>query len=194
MNENIASALSPKFQFEIQNNDQNARKVAIIPGYLSTDDYIAKLDNSDVTITKINSSPKSLKRAGFNVDCVLADEEAIVEGTKSTIAMKPGNPDYSIMNLREYIKTNPSVLKKMTIVSNDQTAFDTDMEITELNPFDKNKQQTLDLSNFFDRYQYQSDRIDLLFKETGLELSDTLLWIVTIPSTCTMKFILYFEE
>lgn len=189
MENNVQKAIWNKFQFQIKSSSGKARKVAIIPSYLPTLGF--EVDPAKQSIVSHHyHDVTALRAAGYMVDTVLDD--ANVKFEDGYIEMSTGNPTKTIRDFLHYIKTNPTLLKEMSIVSDTQDSFDTDMEVCELNPFTRNKEELIDISKFFDKYQQQSDRIDASFGNNELEVSDVLLWTVNVPAGSTMKITLRF--
>lgn len=127
---------------------------------------------------------------GYPVDVVLADETVAFDG--KNLVMSASDPSVRIEDFLNYIKTNPTPLKGMTIIASDKMAFETSMKVAKLNPFGKEKEEQIDLGKFFNKFQNQDDRIDVSFTGSELELSDDLLWTVNVPAGVTMDFSLYF--
>ena len=129
---------------------------------------------------------------GYPVDVVLADETVAFNDPTRTLTMSASDPSVKIEDFLNYIKTNPTPLKGMTIIASDKMAFETSMKVAKLNPFGREKEEQIDLGRFFNKFQNQDDRIDVSFTGSELELSDDLLWTVNVPAGVTMDFSLYF--
>jgi hypothetical protein len=203
--EHISKAIRNQFKFKLVNNTNKTVRVALIPAYLQKMNVITKnvevvisVDDDGKVITdeiKVISgvtyaSPELLVNKGYPVDVVLADETfAYNEGT---LTMSASDPSVRIEDFLNFIKTNPTPLKGMTIIASDKMAFETSMKVAKLNPFGREKEEQIDLGRFFNKFQNQDDRIDVSFTGSELELSDDLLWTVNVPNGVTMDFSLYF--
>jgi len=121
---------------------------------------------------------------------VLADETVLIDG--KNFVMSASDPSVKIEDFLNYIKTNPTPLKGLSIIASDKMAFETSMKVAKLNPFSREKEEQIDLGRFFNKFQNQDDRIDVSFAGSELELSDDLLWTVNVPAGVTMDFSLYF--
>ena len=139
---------------------------------------------------KYLASVDGLVAAGYPVDVVLQD--GVIEIDGNDFAMEAANPSKKIYDFLTYIKTNPCLLKEVTIISSDKSAFSTDMEVAILDPFKRNPEQLIDMNQFYSKYQIAEDRIDLRFDKGELELSDVLLWTMNVPDNAEMSIILRF--
>lgn len=206
--EHISKAIRNQFKFKIENGAERTIRVALIPAYLrkmnvtkETKEVVVGIDDDGKAVTEeiriitgvIFSSPELLVNKGYPVDVVLADEIVKVgSGASDIIAMSASDPSVRIEDFLDYIKTNPTPLKGMTIIASDKMAFETSMKVAKLNPFGREKEEQIDLGRFFNKFQNQDDRIDISFTGSELELSDDLLWTVNVPAGVTMDFSLYF--
>lgn len=206
--EHISKAIRNQFKFKLANESGKTIRVALIPAYLQKIKAEAtkldvvvdvKEDGEIVTeeITKLQgitySSPELLVNKGYPVDVVLADETVeIDDGKNGKIVMSASDPSVRIEDFLNYIKTNPTPLKGLSIIASDKMAFETSMKVAKLNPFGREKEEQIDLGRFFNKFQNQDDRIDVSFTGSELELSDDLLWTVNVPAKVTMDFSLYF--
>ncbi len=204
--EHISKAIRNQFKFKLENKSGKTVRVALIPAYLQkmnaiTEDKDVVIDvyeDGKVTKEKIAivkgitySSPELLVNKGYPVDVVLADETVAFDD-KNALVMSASDPSVKIEDFLNYIKTNPTPLKGMTIIASDKMAFETSMKVAKLNPFGREKEEQIDLGRFFNKFQNQDDRIDVSFTGSELELSDDLLWTVNVPAGVTMDFSLYF--
>lgn len=203
--EHISKAIRNQFKFKLANDADETVRVALIPAYLrkmnvvtEEKEVVVKVDNDgkgiteEITILKgiTYSSPELLVNKGYPVDVVLADETVAFDN--KNFAMSASDPSVRIEDFLDYIKTNPTPLKGMTIIASDKMAFETSMKVAKLNPFGREKEEQIDLGRFFNKFQNQDDRIDISFTGSELELSDDLLWTVNVPAGVTMDFSLYF--
>ena len=205
--EHISKAIRNQFKFKIENNAGKTVRVALIPAYLQKWNAItenkevvvgvdfakSEVKKEEVAIVKgvTYASPELLVNKGYPVDVVLADETVVI-GDKATLVMSASDPSVRIEDFLNYIKTNPTPLKGMTIIASDKMAFETSMKVAKLNPFGREKEEQIDLGRFFNKFQNQDDRIDISFTGSELELSDDLLWTVNVPAGVIMDFSLYF--
>lgn len=203
--EHISKAIRNQFKFKLANDADKTVRVALIPAYLrkmnvvtEEKEVVVRVDNDgkgiteEITILKgiTYSSPELLVNKGYPVDVVLADETVAFDN--KNFAMSASDPSVRIEDFLNYIKTNPTPLKGMTIIASDKMAFETSMKVAKLNPFGREKEEQIDLGRFFNKFQNQDDRIDISFTGSELELSDDLLWTVNVPAGVTMDFSLYF--
>ena len=204
--EHISKAIRNQFKFKLDNKSSKTVRVALIPAYLQTFNAITekkevvvgadtqgKLITEEIKLIKevTLSSPVLLVNKGYPVDVVLADETVEVDKT-GPFAMSASDPSVRIEDFLNYIRTNPTPLKGMTIIASKKLAFETSMKVAKLNPFGREKEEQIDLGRFFNKFQNQDDRIDISFTGSELELSDDLLWTVNVPAGVTMDFSLYF--
>lgn len=206
--EHISKAIRNQFKFKLANGTGKTVRVALIPAYLQkmnakvTELKVvvgAELNNGELKlkfdeIVKLEaitySSPELLVNKGYPVDVVLADETVEFDG--KTFVMSASDPSVKIEDFLNYIKTNPTPLKGVSIIASDKMAFETSMKVAKLNPFGREKEEQIDLGRFFNKFQNQDDRIDISFTGSELEISDDLLWTVNVPAGVTMDFSLYF--
>ena len=203
--EHISKAIRNQFKFKIVNDAGETVRVALIPAYLQkmnavTEEkevVVGKDEDGNLITEKIAipkslsySSPELLVNKGYPVDVVLCDETFVTD--EGTLVMSASDPSVRIEDFLNYIKTNPTPLKGMTIIASDKMAFETSMKVAKLNPFGREKEEQIDLGRFFNKFQNQDDRIDISFTGSELELSDDLLWTVNVPAGVTMDFSLYF--
>lgn len=203
--EHISKAIRNQFKFKLVNGTGKTVRVALIPAYLQKMNVITEekevvvdIDNDgkaiteEITILKgiTYSSPELLVNKGYPVDFVLADETVAFDD--KNFAMSASDPSVRIEDFLNYIKTNPTPLKGLTIIASNKMAFETSMKVAKLNPFGREKEEQIDLGRFFNKFQNQDDRIDVSFTGSELELSDDLLWTVNVPAGVTMDFSLYF--
>lgn len=231
--EKVSGAIQNKFQFNLENQTGEVRKIALIPGYMSTVgfdvvsevakaiseiafddqqevvtsvDFTAETSQKEKTIGRVISKGEkafisgvtvsqhrhntaALKAAGYNVDTILDDATVVFKG--GDFIMSAANPSKKIGDFLDYIKTNPIMVKEMTIVSSDKAAFSTDMEVAILDPFKRNPEELIDINKFFSKYQQVEDRIDIQFDQP-LEISDVLLWTMNVPDGAKMQITLRF--
>lgn len=203
--EHISKAIRNQFKFKLENKSGKTVRVALIPAYLQKINAITEekevvvavgsdreVETEKITIVKsiTYSSPELLVNKGYPVDVVLADETVVFDD--KNFVMSASDPSVRIEDFLNYIKTNPTPLKGMTIIASDKMAFETSMKVAKLNPFGREKEEQIDLGRFFNKFQNQDDRIDVSFTGSELEISDDLLWTVNVPAGVTMDFSLYF--
>lgn len=187
----VRSGLSDQFSLKVSNLNQDPVRIALLSGHYDTSSYILKGDKIEKTL----SNPSELRKAGYNVDACIDDNEYVLtEGDSKGgyVKFTASDPSKTIRSFQKYIKTNPRSLKGLQIVANDQSAFDTTMTVSSTSPFSKNAEKDIFLNDFFSAFQYQNDRILVDFSADQLELSDISLLIVTIPGSAEMKFNLRF--
>lgn len=143
----------------------------------------------------VPSNPAELVKAGFNVGAVLHDTgSGYYEDTDGSVKVKmsSGDPTRTLNEFLRYIKMNPVRLKNLEIYSTSAQALASSLNLTFVNPFFKNAVQSIDLSTFFDLYQYNQNRIKVDFSGNELELSDLTLLTAVIPSKTSVQYIMRF--
>ena len=175
-------AIGDKFGFKIVNGAATAKKIGIIPApYIPRDGYALDLTPTKESVTKNMHDITAITAAGIVVDAVLDDgiiaTDVTVTAAKSTA---------SIQNFLEFIKTNPLPLKEILIVSSDASAFNGEIELRKVSPFQLGAPQTIELNQFYDPYQQADDRITVKFGENELELSDDLFMGLIVPAGATL--------
>jgi len=171
-----------KFAIQVKNNTLVAQKVALLPAYFNTVDIGAtSVTKGDVT---------ELNRNGFGVTAVAFDGSRSVGSgtTPPTVDFSSGNPGASIDAFLRYIRTNPRQLKSMLIVSSDQNAFSSSIELTKANPMGNGKMVPIDINQFFSPNQYQSDRVIIDFADYPLEICDDLVMTAIIPAGASVEY------
>jgi len=205
LQENVTKAIVDQFAFNVANNTNSVKKLAIIPAYLQAmkfesikETVVKSVNFTDSTVETVEisqiknfrmSDPYMLNKAGYSADVVLTDETAIFkEGADNkTFAMSSADASKTIYDFLTYIKTNPTPLKEMHIFSNNKMAFNTMVEVVKVTPFSKGKSERIDLNRFFSRFQNQDDRICVDFKGNELELSDDLLMTIDVHANTSMQ-------
>ena len=109
-----------------------------------------------------------------------------------SLTCSANDPMRTIKQFLDYIKFNPQYLKHLDIITSNTNMWATNLAITFCNPFFKNKESRVQLNTFFSRFQYQSDRLGIDFDKNQLEFSDLLLFIVAIPASATVQFVMTF--
>lgn len=174
-------AIGDKFGFKIANASATAKKIGIIPApYIPRDGYNVDLD-APGTVTKHMHDITAITAAGIVVDAVL-DDGTIATNVNVTAAKSTAN----IQNFLEFIKTNPLPLKEILIVSTDASAFNGEIELRKVSPFQLGAPQTIELNQFYDPYQQADDRITVKFGDNELELSDDLFMGLIVPAGATL--------
>lgn len=174
-------AIGDKFGFKIVNGAATAKKIGIIPApYIPRDGYTIDL-TAPATVTKHMHDLVAILAAGIVVDAVL-DDGIIATSVVVTAAKSTAN----IQNFLEFIKTNPLPLKEILIVSTDASAFNGEIELRKVSPFQLGAPQTIELNQFYDPYQQADDRITVKFGDNELELSDDLFMGLIVPAGATM--------
>lgn len=180
-------AIGDKFGFKIQNKAATAKKIGIIPApYIPRDGYDIDL-TAPGSVTRHMHDTTELVAAGVSVDAIL-DDGIIMDNVTVTAAKSTSN----VRNFLEYIKTNPTPLKEMLIVSSDASAFNGELELRKVSPFTLGAPQTIELNKFYDPYQQADDRVTVSFAENELELADDLFMGIIVPAGATLDITLRF--
>lgn len=193
---NVDQGIDKTFGFTITNeNENNNISVALVPAYFDTTKVNVAAGEGEgalPVVTLTHDSVEELVNAGFPVNAVLADGTSYDNGKNAVATCASIDPQRTIKNFLDFIKLNPQRLKHADIIASNANAFDGNLAITFCNPFYKNKVQTVQLSTFYSKYQYATDRIGIDFNENELEFSDLLLFTCVVPADSVMKFILKF--
>jgi len=188
LNRSVQHGTYEKFSIRVKNNCITTQKVAILPAYFDTVNY----DTSRGPVGSLGSV-EELNKNGFTVAATAFDGSKTITGggggtTDATIDFQSGNPSASINSFFKYIRTNPRQLKSMLIVSNNQDAFSSSLELTKANPMGNGKLVPIDINQFFSPDQYQPDRVIIDFSDYPLEICDDLMMAVNIPAGSTLEF------
>lgn len=187
---NVDAGIDKFFGVTVTNNEATPVAMALVPANFDTE----RLVIDDGVIIKTYDNAEALRDAGYNVDAVLADGtvSATVGGKTVSLTCAANDPMRTIKQFLDYIKFNPQYLKHLDIITSNTNMWAGNMTITFCNPFFKNKESRVQLNTFFSRFQYQSDRLGIDFDKNQLEFSDLLLWIVSIPASATVQFVMTF--
>lgn len=187
---NVDRGIDKTFGFTVVNGAAANLAMALIPAHFDTERLV--IDNGDIVRTFDNFT--ALNTAGYNVGAVLADgtTNTTINGKTVNVTNTSIDPTRTIKQFLDYIKLNPQRLKHLDIISSNQNAFDGNLSLTFCNPFYKNMVQEIQLSVFYSRFQYATDRIGIDFDGNELELSDLSLLTCVVPASATMKFIMKF--
>lgn len=199
----VGKGVANHMKFNIDNKSaSNDLLLALVPAGFRTEEVVVETtkvmaDGKDCIATVDAflkpSSPEALRTAGFPVDAVLHDAPtAYTNPHGANVTMTSGDPTRTIDEFLRYIKLNPVRLKSLEIYSASAVALATSLNVTFANPFFKNAVQSIDLSTFFDLYQYNQERIKIDFSGNELELSDLTLLTCTVPANTKMQFIMRF--
>ena len=189
---NVDQGLGKVFGFTVTNGVASNVNMALVPANFDTERYVI----DDGAVIKTYDNIDALNKAGFMVGAVLADGHAgYTSGlTKTVVDMTctPTDPSRTIKQLLDYIKFNPQRLKHVDIITSNNNMFNGNLSVTFCNPFYKNRVQEVQMTTFYSRFQYATDRIGIDFEDNSLEFSDLLLLTATIPSSATVQFIMKF--
>lgn len=190
---NIAEGIANHMTIIVKNNHStNALPFAIIPANFDTLRAKVTSSQSSIAVDLEENNCAEMQKAGFNISGVAHDGSYSDTEKGVDYAVESADPARTIKNFLRYIKLNPSRLKSMEIVAANANAFDTNMQLTYVNPFFKNAMQNIDLSTFYSLYQEATDRVRIDFANNNVELNDLSLLTAVIPANTTMKFILRF--
>ena len=211
MNTNVQNELRREMQFNIDATlCTMQRKVALIPAFFETFLSVANPYGSSIFSNNpygiiykgqsygnfqpvIRSNPYFLNKAGFGVDIVLDESNNyFLDGTNDYIKMYSGTPSATITDFLQFIKTNPVFVKKLMVISQQVQLFIGSLEIAEVDPRSRAQVDSLSLARFMSPDQFKSDRIEMDFSATPLQLSDTTLLTATIPAATMATFIFTF--
>lgn len=196
---NVEQGLGKTFGFTVTENDGNNVAIALVPANFDTERLVATTTESSgvytTTIARTFDNIAALHKAGFTVGAVLAEGTAIYtsdDGTKVNVTCAATDPQRTIKEFLDYIKFNPQRLKHIDIITSNSNMFQGNLTVTFCNPFYKNRIQTVQMTTFYSRFQYATDRIGIDFADNSLEFSDLLLFTCVIPASATVQFILSF--
>lgn len=196
---NVEQGLGKTFGFSVTENDGNNVTIALVPANFDTERLVATTtEDTGVYTTEIErtfDNIDALRAAGFTVGAVLADGHADYTSYDKTVVdvtCSPTDPQRTIKEFLDYIKFNPQRLKHIDIITSNANMFQGNLTVTFCNPFYKNRVQTVQMTTFYSRFQYATDRIGIDFADNSLEFSDLLLFTCVIPGSATVQFILSF--
>lgn len=196
---NVEQGLGKTFGFTVTENDGNNVAIALVPANFDTERLVAATTESGgvytTTITRTFDNIDALRAAGFTVGAILADGTAnytSTDGQKVGVTCSATDPQRTIKEFLDYIKFNPQRLKHIDIITSNSNMFQGNLTVTFCNPFYKNRIQTVQMTTFYSRFQYATDRIGIDFADNSLEFSDLLLFTCVIPGSATVQFILSF--
>ena len=196
---NVEQGLGKTFGFTVTENDGNNVAIALVPANFDTERLVATTTESagvyTTTIDRTFDNIDNIRAAGFTVGAVLADGTAsydAADGTKVGVTCAATDPQRTIKEFLDYIKFNPQRLKHIDIITSNSNMFQGNLTVTFCNPFYKNRIQTVQMTTFYSRFQYATDRIGIDFADNSLEFSDLLLFTCVIPGSATVQFILSF--
>ena len=196
---NVEQGLGKTFGFTVTENDGNNVAIALVPANFDTERLVATTTESSGTytteITRTFDNIDAIRAAGFTVGAVLADGHADYQSADKTVVdvtCAPTDPQRTIKEFLDYIKFNPQRLKHIDIITSNSNMFQGNLTVTFCNPFYKNRVQTVQMTTFYSRFQYATDRIGIDFADNSLEFSDLLLFTCVIPGSATVQFIMSF--
>ena len=132
-------------------------------------------------VTKYDN-PEELKLAGFPIDAVL-DDGIIYKDATGIVSITA--PDTSrVRFFREYLKSNPSRVVKMSFTSTDKAFFDTPVVLQEASPYKKNGEDRIELQDYFEPGQFQDNKIVVT---KGFQLDDVTVAYMTLPAGTTVS-------
>ena len=196
---NVEQGLGKTFGFTVTENDGNNVAIALVPANFDTERLVADTQEDSGTyttvITRTFDNIDAIRAAGFTVGAVLADGHADYTAADKTVVdvtCAPTDPQRTIKEFLDYIKFNPQRLKHIDIITSNSNMFQGNLTVTFCNPFYKNRVQTVQMTTFYSRFQYATDRIGIDFADNSLEFSDLLLFTCVIPGSATVQFIMSF--
>lgn len=196
---NVEQGLGKTFGFTVTENAGHNVAIALVPANFDTERLVATTTESDgvytTDIARTFDNIEALRAAGFTVGAVLSDGTAnytASDSTKVNVTCAATDPQRTIKEFLDYIKFNPQRLKHIDIITSNSNMFQGNLTVTFCNPFYKNRIQTVQMTTFYSRFQYATDRIGIDFADNSLEFSDLLLFTCVIPGSATVQFILSF--
>jgi len=196
---NVEQGLGKTFGFTTQNGLTDSVAIALVPANYDTKRLTAETTQSGSAFTtKVQlhyDNIDALNAAGFTVGAVLADGKSQYTATNGTVVnmiCSSNDPQRTIKEFLDYIKFNPQRLKHIDIISSDNSMFQGNLSVTFCNPFYKNRVQTVQMTTFYSRFQYATDRIGIDFADNSLEFSDLLLFTCVVPKQSEVQFIMTF--
>lgn len=196
---NVEQGLGKTFGVTVTNGKASNVALALVPANYDTERLVATTNESGgvytTTIARTFDNIAALNAAGFTVGAVLADGTSSYtapDGTVVNFTCTANDPQRTIKELLDYIKFNPQRLKHIDIITSNSNMFQGNLSVTFCNPFYKNRVQTVQMTTFYSRFQYATDRIGIDFADNSLEFSDLLLFTCVIPASATVQFIMTF--
>ena len=186
---NVDEGLGKTFAFTVINNESGVNvAIALVPANFDTERFVI----DDGAVIRTFDNVDALRAAGYTVGAVLADGTANYESADKTsvnMTCTANDPQRTIKQFLDYIKFNPQRLKHLDIITDNSAMFQGNLSVTFCNPFYKNRVQTVQMTTFYSRFQYATDRIGIDFADNSLEFSDLLLFTCVIPGGATVQFI-----
>lgn len=189
-------ASDKRFRFTIENTTAVEKVIVLTPGSFpvlrvmvpdpTTKEYDAvggaKLVSVDGNPVIMYDNPSELVKAGFPVDAVL-DDGIIYKDAEGSVSVTA--PDTSrVRFLREYLKSNPSRVVRMSFTSTLKEFFDTPLVLQEVSPYRRNGEDRIELQDYFKPGQYQDNKIVV---DKGFQLDDVTVAYMTIPAGCKIN-------
>lgn len=163
------------FGFKITNSHPEDQEVALCPAFFSD---VAALNEYGFSNVK-----------GILKDGVIATIDD--EGTDRNVIGTALDSTKKIVSLLEFIKRNPTRIVSMNIRSSTDNQFEKSIRVGNVAPFQNLGDKTIQLTDYFDPNQYQSNKIIVNLLETGnaIDFNDQNVVILTIAggSTCTIN-------
>lgn len=182
-----------RFRFTIENTTTSDKIVVLTPGSFPTLRILVpdptsrefdaiggeKLIAPTTTPVIMWDNPGELQVAGFPINCVLDDGVIYKDATGQVSVVAPDTA--RIRFLREYLKSNPSRITKMSFISTIKDFFDTPIILQEVSPYRKNGEERIELQDYFKPGQFQDNKIEVT---KGFQLDDVTVAYMTIPAGC----------
>ena len=162
-----------QFSFTISNSSDSAIVVAILAGTLSTLGFTvtqASAAEDDYAVTKIEEhqhNKDALVAYGINVGAILDD------GTiATTVTASSGHPTNTIRNMKDYIKSFPQYIRRLSIQASNSAAFSESLVYKRQTPLGDTGAKTIALSKFLSTMQPNEKKI---IADFGTHPQDSLI-------------------
>lgn len=193
--ENLSKALSRKFAFRVHNQDAADRVLAIMPAFYDTE--IIGVDVDPVThvahVIRRKSSPGEIVKAGYTCHAVADDYDGteIAGSDQENVKCTAINPAFNIRAFREFVKTNPLVVKDIIVQQEEgEGVYDQVLRVVHASPIEKKGEDYLSLNEYLSEYQNNTKKVSI--RNLNLGIDDTTLLLLNIPAGAKATFTLNF--
>lgn len=177
-----------QFSLSIANTSGDTKVIALNPAYFDT---LAIVIGAAVTegaaTTKMRSDATQIAAAGYTCDGVI-DDGTIISGVTCTAS----NARFKIRDFLQYIRLNPTRIKKITIACANTDAYEKTITVTVVNPTGNQGDEYINLTNYFATQQYNEDKIVVPFEGDGAAFNDETLWTMPIDTARTVTITFHF--
>lgn len=178
--------LNKKFSFKIENATGSTKNVALLPGTFPIVGLTTSVTDGKLTAASVNYHDKTEMAKVFQVDAILDDGtiETNLTGTAQ-------DSKFTIRHFFEYLRTNVEKIKQITIQADDDSAFSKQITIGKSSPLRKEAEDTINLNDYFDTKQFQSNKI--VIDDLTMEFCDDTVMILPVDTAREIIITYMFE-